>query len=515
MNTKKQKGNLLGKRKNAKQVLQKNIEKKPQKKKVVQNKDLDEEILSDEIDSVSGMSNEGGIEDRLIEIDDETEDKKRIRLAQQILQKAKLDSQKGKSQKFIDKIQNTGNNDVSDDESFDDGEDHHKSEGDSFQGVIYAESTHTDAITKALQNEILKKRQLQYTLYADKVQKYWNKIGQTFQQNTLKGHTRCITSLEFCPNGQYLYSASKDASIIRWDLTQTEKSKQKEFLVREKTTDAHKDEILSMSINHLGRYLVTASKDKSIKLWDLKKMGLIQNFNGHRQPINAIKFGINSNQFCTASSDRQFKMWDASDKIFIDTFFGHKADPTYIDSMSANNFISCGFDRQVIIWKTEHQSQLIYGGHDYSIDVVKAVDAEHFITGSQDGSIALWSIKKKKPIFIMHKAHGGSWITALGHLYNTDLFFSGSHDQQINAYKIDLQQKNFQKIFSIPCNGVINDIQISIDCSYLACKKVNLIDYNLLNEYLQKKVSECDEHRLGRWITDKKAKNQIKYFKIM
>lgn len=74
-----------------------------------------------------------------------------------------------------------------------------------------------------------------------------------------------------------------------------------------------------MSVNHMGKYLVTGSKDKSVKLWDLKKMSLMQTFAGHKMAVLGVKFGINSNTFCSVSQDRQFKMWDASEKAFIDT----------------------------------------------------------------------------------------------------------------------------------------------------------------------------------------------------
>jgi len=43
-------------------------------------------------------------------------------------------------------------------ESFDDGEDKKDEEKDNFKGVIHAENKHANAVTKALQNEILKKR---------------------------------------------------------------------------------------------------------------------------------------------------------------------------------------------------------------------------------------------------------------------------------------------------------------------------------------------------------------------
>ena len=44
-------------------------------------------------------------------------------------------------------------------------------------------------------------------------------------------------------------------------------------------------------------------------------------------------------------------MWDASERAYLDTFYGHKADANYLDAISDENFISCGFDRNVIIWK--------------------------------------------------------------------------------------------------------------------------------------------------------------------
>ncbi|EGR29462.1 u3 small nucleolar interacting protein 2, putative, partial [Ichthyophthirius multifiliis] len=456
-----------------------------------------EEIDSDEIDSqsVSDLNQksiqEGTLKQKIKVIktikkkkdqeEEETAERKRLRLAQQILNKAKKQNQK-KTGDFPDQT----------DDSFDDGEDK-QSDNDSFVGVHKGDKTTTDAITKALQNEILKKRQLFYTHYIDQVYKNWQTNNQSYSFNTLKGHKRCITCIEFCPSGQYLYTASKDASIIKWDL---KNNNEKIFLVREKTTESHKDEIYSISINHLSKYLISGSKDKTIKIWDLQKMSLLKTLTGHRQAVIGVKFGINSNIFCSVSADLQFKMWDASEKVFLDTFFGHKGDVNYIDAITAEHFISSGFDRQVIIWKTEQQSQLVYEGHDFSIDIVKAINQEYFITGSQDGNIGLWFIKKKKPVYILQNAHGGYWITSIGNIYNTDFFCSGSYNQQINVYKLSLQDKKFDKLYSIPCEGIINDIKISIDCNYLA-------------------YTQGDEHKLGRWIVSKKTKNLVKYVKLL
>jgi WD40 repeat protein len=45
-----------------------------------------------------------------------------------------------------------------------------------------------------------------------------------------------------------------------------------------------------MSINFDGKYLVTAGKDRMIKLWDARDNKLIDTFKGHRDTITGLKF---------------------------------------------------------------------------------------------------------------------------------------------------------------------------------------------------------------------------------
>lgn len=72
-------------------------------------------------------------------------------------------------------------------------------------------------------------------------------------------------------------------------------------------------------------------------------------------------------------------------------------------------------------------TQLIFKGHEQSIDAVAAVDEETFVTGSQDGCVAFWSTQKKKPTKEVPSCHGGAlpWVCAVGALYRSDLVASG------------------------------------------------------------------------------------------
>jgi len=62
--------------------------------------------------------------------------------------------------------------------------------------------------------------------------------------------------------------------------------------------------------------------------------------------------------------------------------YGHNDDINGIDCISDKDFITCGSDNQVIYWKTDEESQLVYTGHKYAIDCIGAISEKSFVTGS-------------------------------------------------------------------------------------------------------------------------------------
>ncbi|KAK3059544.1 pre-rRNA processing protein, partial [Teratosphaeriaceae sp. CCFEE 6253] len=46
------------------------------------------------------------------------------------------------------------------------------------------------------------------------------------------------------------------------------------------------------------------------------------------------------------------------------------------------------------------------GYNEGSMDRVACIDDETFVTGSDNGSLALWNVYKKKPVFTYPLAHG-------------------------------------------------------------------------------------------------------------
>jgi ribosomal RNA-processing protein 9 len=150
---------------------------------------------------------------------------------------------------------------------------------------------------------------------------------------------------------------------------------------------------------------------------------------------------------------------------YIDTLYGHQSEVMGVDSLYKERAISCGRDKSVRVWKVVEETQLVFRGHTASIDCVSFVNEEQFVSGSEDGSIALWSSQKKKPVALLKDAHGttksanpdlaptSNWITSITAFRNSDIFASGSHDGFIKLWSTNSGSKghlDIKPIVSIP-----------------------------------------------------------------
>lgn len=90
----------------------------------------------------------------------------------------------------------------------------------------------------------------------------------------------------------------------------------------------HYDELLSLSLSYDGKLMVTAGKDRMIKLWDLNSNNLstfkislilVDTLKSHRDTVNCLKFSKSNYTFVSGSSDRTLKMWDAGERAYLDS----------------------------------------------------------------------------------------------------------------------------------------------------------------------------------------------------
>ncbi|EAK89287.1 Rrp9p/U3-55K-family snoRNP-associated protein with several WD40 repeats, partial [Cryptosporidium parvum Iowa II] len=315
-----------------------------------------------------------------------------------------------------------------------------------------------------------------------------------------KGHKLSPTCVTLDKDGRTAYTGGKDCAIIKWDLETGKKiifpGSRKDF-----ECGGHFEQVKTICYHKETNLICSGGEDKVIRIWDHRVQKCIEKFHGHTNTITGIVSEPNSDidQIISVSFDKSLKVWSLKSRSHMNTYYGHTNKITSCDIILKDRPFTGSEDNTSRLWKLSADSHLIFypsnnnNNNDLSkniespIDSVSCLNNVNYITGQQDGTIHIWSQFKKKPLFTSNDLHKGG-IYSIKSIPFTDLFFTGSDDQEIKAWKWSNQNNNISLINSIKISGFVNDISVSDKLIVAAIGQ---------------------EHRLGRWNSIKESKNGL------
>ncbi|EFC45251.1 predicted protein, partial [Naegleria gruberi] len=201
----------------------------------------------------------------------------------------------------------------------------------------------------------------------------------------IKGHEGAINDISFDKTGNYLLSCSSDNSTRLWSL---------EYCQYVNSYLGHSLPPLSCDISYDGRVLVTAGRDRSIKLFDANSSSCIVDLRQHNDYINKVRFSPDGTSLASCSNDNSIRLFDLrySGKP-LQKFEAHNYPVTGIDfHRSGNYLVSTGEDNTIKLWNLMH-AQLMYtiSGHSNSTQCARfSSDGHYFATGGADANVLLW-----------------------------------------------------------------------------------------------------------------------------
>ncbi|WYZ38647.1 hypothetical protein EsH8_III_000561 [Colletotrichum jinshuiense] len=363
-----------------------------------------------------------------------------------------------------------------------------------------------DMINERLQEDVAESKGKVYRALADELA--FDRATSSFFRN----NTDTFTSVAV--NAPFAYTTTKDMYLHKWRIQdlpqhqfpQTTKKKPKKppapprkrpelenWLkgnmnnAAKKSFQRHVEKILCVAASPDGKYVVTGGEDRRLIIYDAETLKPIRVFTHHRDAVTGLVFRRGTNQLYSCSKDRTVKVWSLDELAYVETLFGHQDEIVDIDALAAERCVSVGArDRTARLWKVAEETQLVFRGgavdkksrpdvdprslpHEGSMDRVAMIDDELFVSGSDNGSLALWSVTKKKPLHIFPMAHGlehpllpeeasadhnpdpkvvpppqPRWITALKTIPYSDVILSGSWDGCIRVWRLSEDKRKIE-----------------------------------------------------------------------
>jgi WD40 repeat protein len=162
-----------------------------------------------------------------------------------------------------------------------------------------------------------------------------------------------------------------------------------------RTFEGHAESVTSVCLSADGRYALSGSQDKTLRLWHLKTGHCLRIFEGHAESVTYVCLSADGHYALSGSRDGSLKLWEVETGCCLRTFEGN-GDIVSSVSMSADGrFALSGYnDDSLLLWdvKTGHCLSMIEGHTDIVTSVCLSADGRYALSGSYDQTLKLWDI---------------------------------------------------------------------------------------------------------------------------
>jgi len=212
---------------------------------------------------------------------------------------------------------------------------------------------------------------------------YWQR-QMHLELKALRGHTGPILAAAYSPDGRQIVTASADRTAKVWDAAGAT-----DLL----TLTGHGAPIRSVAFFDDGQRIVTGSWDRTARVWEATTGNLLHTLKGHRREILSVAVSTNGQRIATGSLDRTARIWDPTTGSSLLEFTNHVQGVWAVAfSPDGRRVVSGGWDKTARVWDANSGRELsALAQHTSAVfSVAFSPDGQSFVTGSKDGTVQLW-----------------------------------------------------------------------------------------------------------------------------
>ncbi len=238
------------------------------------------------------------------------------------------------------------------------------------------------------------------------------------------GHEGPVMGVALSADGQRAISASADRSLRLWDVDRG-------TMLR--CFKGHTDAVTSVALSHCDSRALSASADHTLILWDVNRGEMLRRFEGHRDAVLKVAMHPDGRRALSASADRTLVLWDIASGAMLRRFVGH-TDVVNSVAFSPDGClaISGSSDFNIYVWDVETGAPIHHlcretqrerpdevshlpGGHSNVVqDVAFGPHGTTAASVSWDLTVMYWNVITGEPLHRIEMAATSMWSVCVG-----------------------------------------------------------------------------------------------------
>ena len=198
-------------------------------------------------------------------------------------------------------------------------------------------------------------------------------------------HSDYISAMALSPDGRFLVTASWDKTVWLWDAASG---------LEIRRLEGNPSVVIAASMSRDGRFALTGGKDGTARLWNTSDGTEILRATGHSGAVTTVAFSPDDSSFLTGGSDRTVRLWRRTDgrQIWVsEQFAGEVSSVAFTPD---GRYALVGNHMVAQLWDVKKNKEVrSFKNHAGGVNSVAVSPCGRFVlTGSGDNTARLWAI---------------------------------------------------------------------------------------------------------------------------